>query len=235
MNTLALTTLVLRDPDALAESADRNSLARLAPPLLALTIGGAAMLGVAAGASSSPLQSLFAATKLPLLFLAPPLVALPLVHAFADACDVPVPWSRLGVATLSGLARTGLLAAAAAPLLWLPLSLGAEYHLSVLAFVVAFGLVTLPALATLARAVPLGGRQRFMAVVGSLVALGLLTAQTGWVLRPFVARPTVAVTFLRPVESDVFSALGANTRSAAGDYRTDWDARRSGVFRERGE
>lgn len=235
MNALTLTTQVLRDPDAVAATADRNDLARLAPPLLALTIGGAALLGVAAGASSGPLQSLFAATKLPLLFLAPPLVALPLVHAFAEVCGVAVPWSRLGVATLAGLARSGLLAAAAAPLLWLPLSLDTEYHLGVLAFVATFGVVALPALSTISRAVPLGGQQRFMAVVGSLLVLGLLTAQTGWVLRPFVARPRAEVTFLRPVESDIFSALGANTRSAAGDYRSDWQPSGSGVFRERSE
>lgn len=235
MNALSLTTQVLRDPDAVAATANREDLARLAPPLLLLTIGGAAMLGVAAGSSSGPLQALFAATKLPILFLAPPLVALPLVHAFADVCGVPVAWSRLGVATLAGLARSGLLAAAAAPLLWLPLSLDANYHLAVLAFVATFGVVSLPALSTISRAVPMGGRQRFMAVVGSLVVLGLLVAQTGWVLRPFVARPRGEVTFLRPVESDVFSALGASSRSAAGDYDSDWQPSGSGVFRRRGE
>jgi hypothetical protein len=235
MNALTLTTQVLRNPDAVAATADRKDLARLAPPLLALTIGGAAMLGAAAGAGSGPLQSLFAATKLPLLFLAPPLVALPLVHAFADVCGVPVPWSRLGVATLAGLARSGLLAAAAAPLLWLPLSLDTEYHLAVLLFVLAFAAVSLPALTTISRAVPLGGQQRFMAVAGSLVVLGILTAQTGWVLRPFVARPQAEVTFLRDVESDVFSALGANTRSAGGDYRSTWSPSRTGIFRERSE
>jgi hypothetical protein len=74
-----------------------------------------------------------------------------------------------------------------------------------------------------------------MAVVGSLVVLGLLVAQTGWVLRPFVARPRGEVTFLRPVESDVFSALGASSRSAAGDYDSDWQPSGSGVFHRRGE
>ena len=32
---------------------------------------------------------------------------------------------------------------------------------------------------------------------------GAITAQTGWVLRPFVARPEAELTFLRPIDSDV--------------------------------
>ena len=233
MDVLTLTTSVLRDPDSVAANADDRALARLAPPLLLLACGGAAILGVAAGASSGPLQSVFAAVKLPVLFLAPPLVVLPLVHAFAEACGAPVPWSRLGIATLSGLARSGLLAAAAAPLLWLPFSLDTEYHLEVLAFVGTFMLVGLPALATIARAVPRGGQLRWMAMIGTLMALFFVIAQTGWVLRPFVARPKAEVTFLRPVESDVFSALGANTLSAGGDYDRDWAPESAGIWRRR--
>lgn len=228
---LSLTTQVLRDPDSVAVDHDPRALGRLAPPLLGLAVGGAALLGVAAGTSSGPLQSLFAAIKLPVLFLAPPLVVLPLVHALAAACGVPTPWSRLGLATLAGLARSGLLAAAAAPLLWLPLSVDTDYHLSVLLFTACFGVVVLPALTTIARAVPRGGRLRVPAVLGALLMLGLVTAQTGWVLRPFVARPRGEVAFLRPVESSVFSALGATTRSATGDYGEDWAPESAGVWR----
>lgn len=231
MDLLTLTSQVLRDPDAVAASGDDHALARLAPPLLVLAVGGAAVLGLAVGASAGPLQAVYAAVKLPALFLVPPLVVLPLVHTFAEACGVSVPWSRLGIATLAGLARSGLLAAAAAPVLWLPFSLDAEYHLAVLAFVGTFGLVTLPALATLSRSVPRGGRLRWMAVLGTLAMLGLVTAQTGWLLRPFVARPAGVVAFLRPVESDIFSAIGATSRSAVGDYDEDWRPSGSGLNR----
>lgn len=228
---LSLTTRVLRDPDSVAVEHDARTVARLAPPLLALACGGAALLGVAAGTSSGALQSFYAAVKLPALFLAPPLVVLPLVHGLAAACGVPTPWSRLGLATLAGLARSGLLAAAAAPLLWLPLSLDADYHLAVLLFTGTFALVVLPALTTIARAVPAGGRLRIPAIFGALAMLGLVTAQTGWVLRPFVARPRGEVAFLRPVEASVFSAVAATARSALGDYSDDWAPTASGVWR----
>ncbi len=232
MDTLSLTTAVLRDPGALAQDDDPRLLARLAPPLLAMSCGGAMLLGLAAGATSGPLQSAYAAAKTPALFLLPPLLVLPLVHCFATACGVSVSWSRLGVATLAGLARSGLLAGAVAPLLWLPFSLDADYHLAVLMFVGAFGLAMMPGLATVARAVPAGGTMRLPAVLGTLLVLGLVTAQTGWVLRPFVARPQAEVTFLRAVEADVFSSLGATTRSATGDYRGDWQPSSTGLWRE---
>jgi hypothetical protein len=232
MDSFALTSQVLRDPDAVAQDDDPRALARLAPPLLAMSCGGAMLLGLAAGATSGPLQSAYAAVKTPALFLLPPLLALPLVQGFATACGVRVSWTRLGIATLAGLARSGLLAAAVAPLLWLPFSLHADYHLAVLLFVGAFALSILPGLATVARAVPSGGTMRLPAVLGTLLVLGIVTAQTGWVLRPFVARPRAEVTFLRPVEADVFSSLGSTARSASGDYREDWAPRGVGLWRE---
>lgn len=231
MNTLELTTRVLRDPDEVAHTDDPHTLARLAAPLLGLACGGAALLGVAAGSTSGVLQASFAAIKTPVLFLVPPLVVLPLVYTAAEAAGTKVSFSRLGIATLAGLARTGLLAAAAAPLLWLPFSLGADYHLSVLLFVGTFGVVMAPALATLARALPAGGSLRVPAMLGTLVLLGLVTAQTGWLLRPFVARPQAEVTFLRPVEADIFSSIGATTRSATGDFNRDWQPESSGMWR----
>lgn len=231
MTTLDLTTRVLRDPDEVANTDDPRTLAQLAPPLLALACGGAALLGIAAGSTSGALQASFAAIKTPVLFLVPPLVVLPLVYTAAEAAGTKVSFSRLGIATLAGLARTGLLAAAAAPLLWLPFSLGADYHLSVLLFVGTFGMVMAPALTTLARALPAGGSLRLPAMIGTLMLLGLVTAQTGWLLRPFVARPQAEVTFLRPVEADVFSSIGATTRSATGDYDRDWRPEGSGMWR----
>ena len=233
MDTLDLTTRVLRNPDEVADSDDPRVLARLAAPLLGLACGGAALLGVAAGSTSGALQAFFAAIKTPVLFLVPALVVLPLVYTAAEAAGTKVRFSRLAIVTLAGLARTGLLAAAAAPLLWLPFSLGADYHLSVLLFVGTFGIVMAPALATLVRALPTGGSLRLPAMLGTLVLLGLVTAQTGWLLRPFVARPQAAVTFLRPVEADVFSSIGATARSATGDYTGDWKPEGSGMWSER--
>ena len=62
------------------------------------------------------------------------------------------------------------------------------------------------------------------------ILMGLTTAQTGWLLRPFIARPTAEVTFLRPIEADIASSLTRSTRSAAGDYRGSWDPEQQGLI-----
>ena len=54
-------------------------------------------------------------------------------------------------------------------------------------------------------------------------------AQSGWLLRPFVARPTVEVAFLRPVEEDIVSAL-VYTNLSAVDHYPGWDARSDGAI-----
>ena len=52
-------------------------------------------------------------------------------------------------------------------------------------------------------------------------------------LRPFVVRPRAEVSFLRPVEANVFTSLASTGRSARGHYR-GWDARGAGLLgRER--
>lgn len=242
---LRLSGLLLRTPERIigattpAESEDPDHagdrLAALAPRLLALIVFGAAIFGAVIGSYRGGLQYLYAAIKTPALLLLPVLVGLPAIRAFHDACELSVSWSRLALAALVAVARTAVLGVALAPVLWLYLSLHPDYHDAILAMAASLVAIGLPGLWTLAKSMPAGGRQRALAGVASVAVLGVLLAQSGWLLRPFVVRPRAEISFLRPIEADVFSSLASTSRSARGDYR-GWDARGAGLLgRDHGE
>lgn len=227
---LAVTTRLLRDPNGLIDDHDRPvELARIAPLLLGLTVGGGALFGLMVGSQKGDIQLLYGAVKMPLLLLAPPLLSLPAVHALYKASGVGVSWPRLSLAALAGMARSAILAAALGPVLWLLYSVDIDYHLAVLLLAGSLGLAGLPGVLSLLRALPRGGDMRILAGVGSALLLFFAFAQTGWLLRPFVARPNAEVSFLRPIEEDVFSGLGATSRSAGGDYG-GWDVESRGLL-----
>jgi hypothetical protein len=227
--------LILRSPASLVSDPDpRRTLGVLAPRLIAVAVTGMAIFGLVVGSYRGGLQSLFAAIKLPLLLLVPMLVGLPAVRALYAACDVNTSHARLALAALVGMARTGVLAAACGPVLWLLYSVHVDYHVAILSMTGALALVGLPGLATIVRSLPAGGRHRGIAAATSVVLLGLVGAQTGWLLRPFIARPRAEVTFLRPIESDAFSSIRTAFDSARGRY-DGWDVGSSGFLaRERG-
>jgi hypothetical protein len=231
---MQLVGLLLREPERLLgvdDGHDRSAdkLAALAPRLLAITLIGTAMFGLVLGSYRGDVQYLYAAIKTPLLLLLPILIGLPAIRAFHDACEVAVSWSRLGLAALVAVARTAVLAAACAPVLWLYLSWHPDYHRAILAMAGCLVLVGWPGLRTLIDALPQGGRQRGLASFASIAVLGVLLMQSGWLLRPFVVRPRAEITFLRPIEADVFSSLASTGRAAQGHYR-GWDARGAGLL-----
>ena len=104
--------------------------------------------------------------------------------------------------------------------------------MAILAMAACLCLVGLPGLLTLLASLPEGGRNRPLASLASVAVLGVLLAQSGWLLRPFVVRPRAEVTFLRSVEADVFSSLASTSRSARGQYR-GWEAEGGGVLGRR--
>lgn len=234
--TLTLLGVLLRQPEQLLasddEAAERDRLALLTPKLLGITVMGAAIFGLVIGSYRGELQYLYAAIKTPALLLLPVLIGLPAIRAFFGACELEIAWSRLALAALIAVARTAVLAAACGPVLWLYLSLHPDYHRAILAMSACLIAVGGPGLWTLLRALPSGGRHRPLASFASLVVLGVLLAQSGWLLRPFVVRPTAEVSFLRPIEADVFSSLASTRRAAAGDYR-GWEPGSDGLLRGR--
>ncbi len=124
-------------------------------------------------------------------------------------------------------ARATILLAVASPALWLMFSVHVDYHLAVLGLAGALGLAGLVGIVTIASVLPGGGVGKSVAHLSAVAVLGVVFAQTGWVLRPFVARPRAEVTFMRPVESNAFDGAAASWRSALGHY-DGWDARPEG-------
>jgi hypothetical protein len=225
-------TRLLRTPGALVDDITRpGGVPRHAPALLAATVAGGALLGGVVGSHHGGIQTVYAAIKTPLLFLVPPLFALPAVEAAWSLVGTPVSAGRLRAAALVGMARAAVLAAALGPFVWLWTSGGVDYHLAVLVFAGTVVLAGVPGFWTVLEALPRPTELRRTLVFGSLAVLGGVFAQTGWLLRPFVARPTSEVTFLRDVEENAFSSLAASQRSARGHY-TGWDARQEGFLAE---
>ncbi len=227
---LTLIATLLRAPSELLEGRE-ETVRDLAPRLLTITIVGAAIFGGVIGAYRGGVQVAFAAIKMPILFLAPVVIGLPAVRALF-AVDAPAAsWHRLGLAGLVGMSRAAILAAAFSPVLWLFYSVEPDYHTAIVALALSLGVVAVPGLASMARALPKVGRRQVLATLGAVCILGVVTAQAGWVLRPFVARPTAEVAFLRPLEADVFSALNASVDSAQGRYR-GWEPEQRGLLTE---
>lgn len=237
-SSLALVGVLLREPALLLGEAQdddqlRDRLALLAPRLLGITVVGAAIFGLVLGSYRGDLQYAYAAIKTPMLLLIPILIGLPAIRAFHDACEVSISWSRLALASLIAVARTAVLAAATGPILWLYLSMHPDYHRAILAMAGCLCLVGCPGLLTLLDSLPRGGRHRPLASFASIAVLGILLAQSGWLLRPFVVRPRAEISFLRSVEADVFSSLKSTGSSARGRYR-GWEAEGAGLLgRER--
>jgi hypothetical protein len=208
---LGLSLAVLRDPVGVArDHAGPAGLARLAPQLLLVTALGGLALGAAVGAPRGALQATFAAVKMPLILLAPLLIAVPAVRSLHGLLGTDTPLPRAMVAGLVGTARAALVALALAPVVYL-VSSSVDYHLTVLVLaltLIAAGAPGMRAMAESMAEVPTAGVARLVATVGTVAVFGLVAAQTGWLLRPFVLEPGAEVVFLKPVEGDIFDALG---------------------------
>ena len=216
---LTLVTEVLRAPLAVVDRIDtERTLATDGPRLLFTLVLAAAAFGAVVGGYRDATQAVFAGLKMPVLLLVPLLVVLPALRALWALCDVDAPYRRLAIATLVGAARTAVLAAALGPVLWLAWPL-LGYHDAVLAFAGTLALAGLPGLMVIGEAVPTGGSQRWLATTASMLLLGFATMQSGWMLRPFIARPTIDVTLVRPVEDDIFHSLRTTFDSVSEEAR----------------
>jgi hypothetical protein len=196
---------VLRDPASLL-SDDPDQLAAWGPSLALLTAAGAAVFGFTVGSWHGGLQALYAAIKAPLLLIVPLAVCLPALRALYDPWGTRLSPTRLALAGLAGMARAGLMSAAAAPVLWLLLGLQPWYPTAVLIVALTFGFAGLPGLATIATTLA-PRRGSWLAAYGAILLLGATTAQTAWMLRPFIGRPGDDGAFLRPMENDVLHGL----------------------------
>ncbi|MEM6989469.1 MAG: hypothetical protein AAF721_03195 [Myxococcota bacterium] len=227
--TLDTCARLLREPTSLGRGDPKSTLETHGPVLLGITVVSAAVFGGVVGSYRGGVQLAFAAIKLPMLWMLPLLVALPAVRALHRLCGVGVTYGQVALASLVGTARAALALAVASPALWLLYSVDVDYHIAILALCGSLLAAGAVGLVTTARILPGQGANKTAASALALAAMGVVFAQSGWVLRPFVARPRADVAFLRPVESNVFASLAASWRSARGDYR-GWDARAEGLL-----
>jgi hypothetical protein len=204
-----LAAAVLARPERLLDAADDPAaLARLASPLLLLTVLGAGLFGVVVGSFDGGWQLAWAALKMPLVLLVPAVVTVPALRALHARDGGPASLRRTGLAALVAAARVAILCTAAAPLVWLVYSLHPPYTIAILMLAGGLGLCGLPGLLFLGRAFSPGGRGGVAAVAATVLLVGVVIAQTGWLLRPFVVTPGARVTLLCPRAGDVFSGLG---------------------------
>lgn len=227
---LALTVRVLRSPESLLEG-DRVPLATVVPGLLALVAIAGGLFGMVIGSYRGGIQHLFAAIKLPIVLLVPLAVTLPVILALYRAAGVALRYDRLAFAAVVGVTRASLLAAAMGPALWLLYSVRLDYHRAVMCLVATLVVAGAVGLVTVARLLPKGGNLRGCAHFASLVLAGLVFAQGGWLLRPFLVRPRADITFVRPIEADVFSSVDATWSAAKGDH-LKWEAERVPLWDE---
>ena len=220
---------VIRDPVALGRSDAHRALQEHGPILLVIAVVSAAIFGGVVGTYRGGLQLLYASLKLPLLWVVPVLVTLPAVRAFHRVCGIGVTYGQVALAVLLGCARSALLLAVASPALWLMFSVRIDYHWAVLGLCGSVLAAGITGLATVARILPGTGTGKFLSNALAGLAVGVVVAQSGWVLRPFVVRPRAEVAFLRPVESNVFASTLASWRSAHGRY-DGWDVRQEGLL-----
>lgn len=216
---LALCGLVLRSPRDLVDLAeDRSALGALVPRILLIAVCSALVFGAVVGSYRGGPQIAYAAVKMPLLLLVPLLVASPAFVALLKTFGLQADATRLGFAGLVAMARIALVSAAAAPVLWLVYSLSPGYHAATFllaATLLLAGTASLPALSQVLSVSNAGSR---VAILLGVCLLGLTTAQTGWVLRPFVARPRAEVALLRPIEGNIFGSLARLPLAAADIY-----------------
>lgn len=207
-----LFSLLVRDPERLVDHTE-DDLARLAPPLLLLLTGATIAFGFTVGVHHSLLQGIYAGVKMPFVFLAPALLAAPGVAAVARALGLGLPPARGAAAGLVAMARIAVFALAFAPILWLAARVVDEYRFTALGTTAILSLAGLGGLRVLARAPldlagPVDRSARLGALAAAALLFGAVTAQTGWLLRPFILRPTYVAGLLQAPESDVFTEIG---------------------------
>ena len=187
---------------------EQGQISRDAPRLLAIGALAAAAVGAAAGSQHEGPQWLYAALKMPLVFLVPPLFIVPALRAAAASLQMALDPRRTLLAALATSARAAVFGAALSPLLWLFSSWDGRYRVSVLlmlAVLAVAGWTGVTVLRGLVATIPLARRSLWIVFAAGLFAL--VAGQTGWHLSPFVLRPNLPVTFLAPPRGDVVSTL----------------------------
>ena len=180
--------LLLHDPKRLLaayEQRDQRGLA--AECLLTIALGGA-LFGAAVGWYRGGGQALAAAIKLPIVSLASIALCAPALAAMMRLSQQTQRWRTTVMTLLVAAARSSLLLAAWAPLLWLAVELGFHYHGVKLFAAFAYGVAGLGALRLILHGFEEGAGRRW-AKLGLSLTVALVFAQSAWLLRPYIGSP----------------------------------------------
>jgi hypothetical protein len=217
MNSNFLQSLegLLRSPELLVEKLrDRSAQALLYRASLLVIVAGTMVFGAVLGSSHGLRQSCYSAVKLPAAFLLTLLLVSPALAAIASALRRPLDAAQSTLLVLSAAARASLVLLALAPVVWLALSRGMQYHRGIAVAVACYGLAGIAALKLVLRGLGSGWRARFI-VLFFAVTLVPAGAQSAWMLRPFVGRPSQAsVPFLRHLDGSFSDSVVRNAQSS---------------------
>ncbi|MCC6874698.1 MAG: hypothetical protein IT378_10375 [Sandaracinaceae bacterium] len=216
MSTLAL---LLRDPAEIARRCrEEDGLEPIAKASLAALALGAAVFGGVVGSFRGGEQIAFAALKIPLALLAALGVSVPAFHAVAAVLGRARTLRSTVALSLAASGRAALVLLAFAPALWLAYDRGLGYHAAALAAALAYAVAGLAALSVLVRGLGEGAHR--LTTTAAYVAIFLAaSAQTGWLLRPYLVRPrSEEVPLWRAREGGVGDALYRSSRSSVGLY-----------------
>jgi hypothetical protein len=216
----ALVDELLRSPQGVAERIRRgDDLRALVVSALLALIVGAGTFGAVLATSRGGIQLGYSAIKLPLAILITLCLCVPAFAAIARALGRDLTLSGMVGLTLSAAGRAALVLLAFAPAVWFVLDRGLSYHVSVLLSAVCYGFAGLSALRVMASGIGLDARG--LAILACCAAVLLPTgAQSAWMMRPFIGRPSQAqLPFLRHKESSFADAVYTSAFSSVGIFR----------------
>lgn len=210
---------LLRSPQAVAERVRRGDDLRplVSAALLALMLG-AGTFGAVLATARGGAQLGYSALKLPLAALITLCLCVPAFAAIARGLGRSIDLSGMVGLSLAAAGRAALVLLAFAPAVWFALDRGIGYHASVLLSAACYGVAGLSALRVMQSG--LGRDARGLGILLCCAAVLLPTgAQSAWMMRPFIGRPSQAhVPFLRSKESSFADAVYRSAFSSVGIY-----------------
>lgn len=215
---------LLRDRSALYQAIEEETHSEAIMRTMLLTIFvGAGVFGAAIGNYRGGVQTLYAATKFPLVVLGTAAICAPVLTTLEMALGRRARWRRDLLLVASAMAMGTLVLIALAPLIVLADVFKVEYHRFILLIALCFagaGTAALRALrlgiVALSRSFA-GGRTLALLIVFAIVGM-----QMSWTFRPYVVRPrATTVPFVRSLDGSLVEAMVTSWRSAQGQYSRD--------------
>ncbi|MCS7187078.1 MAG: actin-binding WH2 domain-containing protein [Armatimonadota bacterium] len=204
---------ILRYPDAFFEElAEGKMVGALIGRLFGFSMLLLAFYGLLMGLFGGWVQSLASLIKMPLLFLATLGICLPSLYIFNLVLGSKLQLGQMTALLLYAICVTAAIATSLAPVAFFFMICGSDYHFMVLLHVAILAVSGLIGLGKMVR-----GLNFLCDLVGSrgtegifriwMLLYGIVGAQMGWLMRPFLGSPNLPFQIFRPVEGNFFVAV----------------------------